>query len=106
MGARKMDYLNVAPPNSYIHVEDFKDEEELATFLHHLDKNNTAYNEYFKWKDKGSFMNTKFWCRLCSMLQDDDMPVMWYSSFEQWWMSEGTCMNGRWGAGESIEKRT
>ena len=96
MGARKMDYIKAAPPNSFIHVEDFKNERELAKYLKKLDNNDTEYNKYFAWKGKGDFLNTKFWCRLCGLLQDDHKPHLWYSNFEEWWMSEGTCRSGRW----------
>lgn len=30
MGARKEDYEKVAPPNSFIHVDDFESPKELA----------------------------------------------------------------------------
>lgn len=50
MGARPSDYAAVAPHNSYIHVEEFANPEELAAYLHRLDEDDTLYNSYFKWK--------------------------------------------------------
>ena len=49
-GSRKEDYLQVAPPNSFIHAEDFSSPKELAEYLLYLDSNNTAYREYFRWR--------------------------------------------------------
>ena len=40
----------MAPPNSYIHVEDFDTPHELAKYLDYLDRNETAYAEYHQWR--------------------------------------------------------
>ena len=42
MGGRRDDYFNLAPPNSYIHVDDFKSAGHLAAYLRYLDGNDTA----------------------------------------------------------------
>ncbi|RXG54878.1 Glycoprotein 3-alpha-L-fucosyltransferase A [Armadillidium vulgare] len=42
------DYAAIAPPYSYINVEDFESPKDLANYLIYLDKNDTAYMEYFK----------------------------------------------------------
>ena len=96
MGARKQDYLAAAPPHSYIHTEDFTSPQELAGYLWKVGSNETLYNSYFRWRTMGEFINTKFWCRLCSMLHDEDMPLHHYSSIEQWWRPNGTCTLDRW----------
>lgn len=49
-GADRTDYKRLAIPGSFINVMDFKTVKELADYLHYLDRNNTAYNEYFKWR--------------------------------------------------------
>ncbi len=96
MGARKEDYAAKAPPHSYIHVEDFPTPRELAQYIHILDKNNTLYNQYFGWKESGEFVNTKYWCRICALLNQKDMPRMWYSDIEEWWRGPGMCSSDRW----------
>ena len=48
MGAPRIDYEHVAPPESFIHVDDFKSPAALAGFLHRLDKDDDAYNAYFR----------------------------------------------------------
>ena len=63
MGAHPSDYEAVAPPQSYIHVDDFESPKDLAQFLLTLDTNDDMYNSYFRWKETGEFVNTKFWCR-------------------------------------------
>ena len=48
MGARYEDYLRAAPEKSFLHVDQFKDPEALAAYLHQLDKDDDKYNEYFQ----------------------------------------------------------
>lgn len=98
MGAHPEDYKRSAPRNSYIHVEDFKSPKDLAEYLHKLDKNDSLYNEYFRWKGTGSFIDTKFWCRLCAMLNDQNKPNLVVKELDRWWRSERTCIRAdqRW----------
>lgn len=96
MGAHPEDYEEVAPPHSYIHVENFKSAKDLAEYMKMLDKNDELYNEYFNWKGTGSFLNTKFWCRLCSLVSDDQKPKLIVEDLEKWWRSSDTCRDGRW----------
>lgn len=50
MGAQASEYAAVAPHNSYVHVEEFANPEELANYLKRLDEDDNLYNSYFKWK--------------------------------------------------------
>ena len=91
MGARKEDYAARVPAGSYIHVDDFNSPRDLALYLHELDKNDTKYNEYFRWKGTVEMVDQKYWCRLCMMphLQADDGYVHWYEDYHRWW--NGAC---------------
>ncbi|ESN90528.1 hypothetical protein HELRODRAFT_123182, partial [Helobdella robusta] len=93
MGARPEDYEKVAPPNSYIHVDDFVSPKQLASYLHKLDRDDYLYNSYFRWKGTGEFVDTKFWCRVCTMLHEQDATgvQMWYDNLDLWWRAPGTC---------------
>ena len=73
MGARPSDYEKVAPPHSYVHVDQFLGPKELADYLRILSKNNTKYEEYFQWKRTLQIVAEYtykgwFWCRLCTLL--------------------------------------
>ena len=59
MGARPEDYKSVLPPDSYIHVDDFRSPEHLAEYLNVIDKNDTLYNSYFRWKDSWIAVDNK-----------------------------------------------
>ncbi|XP_037083424.1 alpha-(1,3)-fucosyltransferase fut-1-like [Pollicipes pollicipes] len=49
-GASPESYRRVAPPNSFIHVQDFASVQLLATYLTSLMENRTAYESYFAWR--------------------------------------------------------
>ena len=94
MGARPIDYKLSTPPNSVIHVEDFTSPKDLAEYLLKLDTNDDLYNEYLKWKGTGSFINTKFWCRLCAMAHDTSRKT-WYTDISKWWRGQGVCTTAK-----------
>lgn len=96
MGAHPDDYRKVAPPHSYISVEDFEDPKSLAEYLIRLDNDDRKYNQYFRWKGTGKFINTKFWCRVCALLNDEDKPQRIMGDFQDWWNGEGICRRTPW----------
>ena len=65
-------YIELSPPHSFIHIDSFKNINELAKYLGYLDHNNTAYDEYFAWHLKGKLVETReleahYLCRMCSL---------------------------------------
>lgn len=98
MGGRPEDYEMSSPQRSYIHIDEFGSAKELADYLHILDKSDELYNSYFKWKGTGEFINTYFWCRVCSMLHDEESisQPKWYEDVNDWWRGQGVCTNGSW----------
>ncbi|XP_053201501.1 glycoprotein 3-alpha-L-fucosyltransferase A-like [Panonychus citri] len=95
MGAHPEDYKRSSPANSYIHVNDFSSPKDLASYLLKLDANDTLYNQYFSWKGTGEFINTYFWCRLCSMLHGPVKPKL-YENLADWWYSPSICSADDW----------
>lgn len=98
MGAHPQDYHAMCPENSYIHIEDFANPKELANYMNHLSKNPPAYNSYFLWKGTGTFLNTRFFCRLCAMVHYADVvpPPEWKQSFS-WDGNREICLpRGQW----------
>lgn len=72
MGANKGDYIKVAPPGSFIHVDDFKSPKELATYLKMLNSNDDLYNKYFEWKINYTITKTgESLCGLCDALHNE-----------------------------------
>ncbi|VDD82471.1 unnamed protein product [Mesocestoides corti] len=69
LGAYKEDYNDALPPHSYINVDDFKSIRNLTDYLLYLDRNDTAYAEYFAWKEHG---------QIHSELSTGKAPVIYY----------------------------
>merc|ERR1719387_3405660 len=67
LGAPKQDYVEVSPPNSFIHVEDFKSPEDLAKHLHALDKDAKALKKLHQWREHARVVKyaAPDWCSLC-----------------------------------------
>uniref|UniRef100_A0A2P2I9W7 Fucosyltransferase n=1 Tax=Hirondellea gigas TaxID=1518452 RepID=A0A2P2I9W7_9CRUS len=96
------DYSAVAPPHSYINVLDFPSVKHLADYLLYLDRNHTAYNQYFRWKvEYESLMyyralkphdyNNISWCQLCEKLHTDNQTKSYRSLAI--WPPRATCLN-------------
>ncbi len=95
MGAHSLTNKRYAPPNSYIHVDDFKSPKELAQYLYLLDSNNDLYNNYFRWKENGEIRHIEMWCRVCALLHAPKHTTI-YSRLDLWWKNEKTCVRNSW----------
>ncbi|XP_066953047.1 alpha-(1,3)-fucosyltransferase C-like isoform X1 [Macrobrachium rosenbergii] len=87
-------YFALAPPHSYINALDFPSAEALANYLLYLDKNDTAYNEYFRWKPYHHFPTNwdkrmNHWCELCRRLHTDNEPKTYH--LLDWFVKKSHC---------------
>ena len=96
MGSGPYDDPKVAIPGSYINVDDFPTVKALADYLNYLDKNDTAYNEYFKWKNNYKLDTDLGWpfvdiwvCEICKKLHTD-RNLKTYHRLSDFW-SWGDC---------------
>ena len=72
-GATKSDYKALVPLGSFIFVEDFETPRDLVNYLNYLDKNDSAYKEYFQWRSMKVenlpyFKKQSGYCQLCRVL--------------------------------------
>ncbi|CAJ1070868.1 alpha-(1%2C3)-fucosyltransferase 7 [Xyrichtys novacula] len=87
MGPPLDDYKAVAPPKSFIHVDEFSSVKELGNYLQQLAEDKERYREYFTWKQKWRVKLHTDWrerlCRIC--LQYDCLPQhKVYSDLAAW----------------------
>ena len=81
----------VAIPGSYINVSDFPSVQSLAEYLHYLNKNNNAYNKYFKWRQRYKLAPPETWtCQMCAML-NQKMEHKTYHDLRKFWGINETC---------------
>ena len=91
--------LQVAPPRSYINIENFSNLTQLSNYLVYLVENPEIYREYFWWRDHYQLVSTKevqfeAFCNLCQVLheknsQGNDLAT--YSDFRNYWNPTGVC---------------
>jgi alpha-1,3-fucosyltransferase len=62
-------YSRIAPAKSFIDVIDFQSIAQLAEYIKYLDQNETAYAEYFEWKNyfRTSMTLKNGFCQLCQV---------------------------------------
>jgi len=74
-GLTQTDYSKIAPPHSYIHVNDYESSEKLIEFLEIIKQNETLYQSYFWWKDyyslKTKILAEENQCYLCQILNQE-----------------------------------
>ena len=89
------DYTKLAIPGSYINVLDFKTLKQLANYLHYLDTNNTAYNEYFKWRLKYKVFRRNLDLSLCQIckwyVSKSPLVPKVYHDLADHWVTKGKC---------------
>eukprot|EP00112_Aurelia_sp_Birch-Aquarium-sp1_P006619 Seg1727.1 transcript_id=Seg1727.1/GoldUCD/mRNA.D3Y31 product="Glycoprotein 3-alpha-L-fucosyltransferase A" protein_id=Seg1727.1/GoldUCD/D3Y31 len=91
MGGGPYNDPKVAIPGSFINAADFPSVKALADHLKYLDKNDTAYNEYFQWKQKYKLHVDLGWpypgiftCDICEKLHVDDTYKV-YDRLSDFW---------------------
>lgn len=88
-GARKVDFMNLNLPNhSFIHVDDYKNIQDLVDYMLYLHKNPDQYNLYHVWRSyyrlKANYIG--HWCDICTKLHQDQTIKVYYD-FEHWYNS-------------------
>ncbi|CAH8511747.1 unnamed protein product [Schistosoma turkestanicum] len=87
MGASIEEYQKVSPPNSFIHVDQFSSPKKLAEYLHYLDSNHTAFNEYFIWQNewKVVLFPERPECDFCLLANAlPSLKPSWYTDINSW----------------------
>ena len=78
--------------DSYIDVNSFKTIEGLANYLLYLDRNSTAYNEYFSWRHHYEIANkVDSLCEVCKAAHDLTNKSKVYDDIDLFWSKELNC---------------
>ena len=103
-GASFEDYSKVAPPNSFIHWDNFSSVESLAEYLHFLNRHNDEYNKYLDWRTK-NIVVVRQWapqqvlppvmsdiCTLCSVAHKNVSQTHKKYKISDWFSVNKRCM--------------
>ena len=71
-------------PRTYINILDFKNARSLAEYLKYLDKNDTAYNEFFWYKKHYKIFKPLQSCQLCRKLHEENQKPKVTDLFSYW----------------------
>uniref|UniRef100_A0A8C5W6B5 Fucosyltransferase n=1 Tax=Leptobrachium leishanense TaxID=445787 RepID=A0A8C5W6B5_9ANUR len=89
MGPSRGNYERFIPAESFIHVEDFSNAQELAAYLLKLDQEDLSYQHYFTWrsryKSSGQLDWDHFYCKVCKALKEAP-PYRTRPSIEKWFI--------------------
>lgn len=87
LGPSVKDYEAVAPPHSFIHVDEFASIEDLAKYLRWLAADEKRYREYFTWKGEWKVRLLADWrerlCRICTQISTLPQHKV-YTDLEAW----------------------
>eukprot|EP00794_Sanderia_malayensis_P009357 gene9357-10344_t len=86
-------------PGSYIDVLDFNSIADLVEYIRYLDKNDTAYNEYFNWKFKYKMWNPvcdwpfePYWsCEICARINKATHAQNKRRQLWEYWGHDANC---------------
>ena len=84
---------------TYIDANSFANPKELAIYLMYLDKHDEVYLSYFWWKKYYTVrtkyvLETEAFCKLCEMVNNDNMPHKSYEDINHWWHTKSQCYLG------------
>lgn len=88
------DYAKWLPKSAYINALDFHSPGQLVNYLHHLSRNKTAYNSFFKWKKyiRFTYNEYKSFCDMCIKLNlEDYFGIKQSVTYDLDWDSIGNC---------------
>ena len=87
-------YSAIAPPGSYIDVNDFSSPRELAEELKRLSNAREEYLNFFRWKAETEVLRRpedQMGCKLCKALHDKSRPAKSYQDIGAWWNASAFC---------------
>lgn len=100
-GKSRKDYEDTLPPNSFIYADDFKHTKDLVTYMRYLDKNDTAFDAYFKWQydyemlgigwgQTSHYANRDVMCKVCGVASGQIQIPKRETNFDfvKWWSAD------------------
>ena len=92
-GPERENFARIAPPNSFIHVNDYSTEQELADALNLIGQNRTLFGKYHQWRRyydvyyEAKDVDPYRFCELCYRLNTNKQRI-WYENINEWFLEK------------------
>ncbi len=92
-GPLRENFIRLAPPHSFIHVDDYISEDELAETLNSIATNKNLYQKYHYWRRfydvyyEGKDVEPYRFCELCYRLNTNKQRI-WYENLNDWFLDK------------------
>ncbi|CAF0958584.1 unnamed protein product [Rotaria sordida] len=92
-GPERENFARIAPPNSFIHVNDYSSDEELSKALNLIGTNRTLYGKYHVWRRyydvyyQAKDVDPYRFCELCYRLNTNKQRI-WYENINDWFLEK------------------
>lgn len=90
-GPKRENFERIAPPHSFIHVDDYPSIEELAKELKIIETNRKIYGKYHAWRryydayHEAIDLDPYRFCELCYRLNTNRQRI-WYDNINDWFL--------------------
>ncbi|CAF1263755.1 unnamed protein product [Adineta steineri] len=92
-GPKRENFARIAPPQSFIHVDDYTSDKNLADALNLIGKNRTLYGKYHAWRRyydvyyEAKDVDPYRFCELCYRLNTNKQRI-WYENINEWFLEK------------------
>lgn len=90
-GPKRENFERTAPSHSFIHVDDYASDKELAEDLHLIATNRSLYEKYHQWRryydifHEAKDLDPYRFCELCYRLNTNKQRI-WYENINDWFL--------------------
>jgi len=92
-GPERENFARIAPPNSFIHVNDYATDKDLAEALNLIGTNRSLYGKYHAWRRyydvyyEAKDVDPYRFCELCYRLNTNKQRI-WYENINEWFLEK------------------
>ena len=92
-GPERKNFERIAPPHSFIHVDDYSSDKELADRLNSIGTNRSLYEKYHQWRRyydvyyEAKDVDPYRFCELCYRLNTNKQRI-WYENLNDWFLEK------------------
>ena len=92
-GPTRENFERVAPPHSFIHIDDYASDDDLANALNSISTDRSLYAKYHYWRryydvyHEGKDVEPYRFCELCYRLNTNKQRI-WYQNLNEWFLEK------------------